>query len=184
MGAIFLSGDATNGQIAATTNDVIREQQASQITQVFKDDTGTRRVLLGKGADGFYGLKVSEEGTDVYSAGDSELIFNSNNNVFKIVDEGTVILPDVSAGSSQMVSYTHNLGFIPAVVSFVDIGGFAFPIPYLNITGTAPITIDHAVTISLLSESTITFTIVQATASVATLGNLPVKFYLLQETAN
>lgn len=35
--------------------------------QIFKDETGTRRIILGKLPDGTYGLVISKTGIDVLS---------------------------------------------------------------------------------------------------------------------
>lgn len=113
------NSDRTNwGQI----NDMIRDLNAKERVQIFKDDTGTRRVLLGKGASGFYGLKVSEEGVDVYTATDDQLIFNSSQNLFKIVRSSTGSVTVGSGDSYTTVTTTipHGLNFTPIVLGFVD----------------------------------------------------------------
>lgn len=79
------------------------------------------RVLMGsqvnKG-DGFY---VTKPGIDVTSANsDADFIFNSNQNVFKIVG---VIVGDVIVPSSPPtgVSVTaHGLGYTPVVIGFIQ----------------------------------------------------------------
>jgi hypothetical protein len=78
---------ATNdlNSIVTQINTNLLDLKNNEVTTVIKDDTGTRRVLLGKGADGFYGIKVSKVGNDVYSAADDDLIFSSSFNNESIV---------------------------------------------------------------------------------------------------
>jgi hypothetical protein len=179
---------ANYGQI----NDMLRELYSRDQLQIFKDDSGTRRVLLGRGANGFYGLKVSKEGFDVFTAADDELVFNSNQNVFKVVGQGTV---EVTSSGVAATNYTiaHNLGFSPTVVAFlnsVDIGGLAnnidIPLPtWLDISVNGDLAgnvvfgawIDHAV------DDTNYYIKIYNGTGVAT-DTYPVKYYLLQETAN
>lgn len=121
-------------------NNMIRDINAKEKVQVFKDDTGTRRVLLGKGADGFYGLKVSKEGEDVYTAANDQLVFNSDNNVFKIVKTDTVTLPlDYSDGSTTW-TIPHNLGFVPTYEVYLLYGSTRYQLPFINsfVVGTPP----------------------------------------------
>ncbi len=117
--------NSSSSQAAITNeiNNLQRELKNKDTVQVFKDDTGTRRVLLGKGADGFYGVKVSQEGNDVYDAADENLVFNSDNNLFKIhsVAEATLSVPNPwPATNTQTATVAHNLGYTPAVMAFVD----------------------------------------------------------------
>lgn len=114
MSTPYISGPADNGQLANSLNGVMRDVDAMKKVQIFKDDTGTRRVLMGRGPDGFYGLKVSQEGSDVYEAGDDELVFNSDQNVFKIIATGTDTFPSMAvapaAGDATSGSLTINTG--------------------------------------------------------------------------
>lgn len=95
-------------------------------TKIFKDDTGMRRVLLGKGKDGFYGIRVSKPGFDVYTAADDELILTSENNLFKIVETGTVVVNKLAGDTDGGTSVAHGLGYAPMVFAFgVQTGGTA-----------------------------------------------------------
>lgn len=111
---------------------MIRDLNKRERVDIFKDDAGTRRVLLGKGSNGFYGLKVSPEGVDVYTATDDQLIFNSDQNVFKIdtiltgsiaVDFALAAGPGADAGFSQTSTNSlvlpHGLSHIPVVSIFM-----------------------------------------------------------------
>jgi len=60
-----------------------------------------------------YGLKVSKIGVDIGTASEDELLLTTRQKVFKVLNEGTL---DVSSGTA---SYTHNLGYNPAVLGYI-----------------------------------------------------------------
>jgi hypothetical protein len=60
-----------------------------------------------------YGLKVSKLSVDVGTASEDELLLTTRKKVFKVLNEGTL---DVSSGTA---SYTHNLGYNPAVLGYI-----------------------------------------------------------------
>jgi len=120
-------------------NDLARDIKSKERVTIYKDDAGTRRVLEGKGADGFYGLKVSPAEVDVYTATDDQLIFNSGQNVLKIVQTGTATIPSTTIPSTttngtSSVIITHNLGFKPVVIAYVtDTYGNLSPLPAFTV---------------------------------------------------
>lgn len=79
-----------------------------------------RLLLLADGLDFF--LKISEDGIDVLNANDDQLIFNSNNNLFKIVDKGIATVPLGFNANGTSVSgsdnVTHSLGVEPLVLAW------------------------------------------------------------------
>lgn len=197
MSTPYLNGDASNAQLAGTTNDILRQQEASKVTQIFKDDTGQRRVLLGKGSDGFYGLKVSQEGIDVYTAEDDQLVFNSNNNVLKVVDSGTATIPasSLSTGASQYNSTTadidipHSLGFAPIVLAFLDLSGSSSPMSmpfvyYDSVQTTTFVQSSYGVTSDVNSFGFSRYSVAYNQTVAFNWSAVSVKYYLLQETAN
>jgi hypothetical protein len=188
---------ANNTQINKLAADV----RGSKVTQVFKDATD-RRVLLGRGKGDFYGLKVSKPGVDVYDATDSQLIFNSDQNVFKIVGEGTA--SDVGFTTTAFASnhnlqggattITHNLGFKPIVIAFlVNNDAGLTPLPYVanNYKGlSTPGFVTQTIRIQSVTDTTFQIyrdQYVNAYSSgVDVLFTMPsntYKYYLLQETA-
>lgn len=193
MSTPFLTGDATNGQLASGLNDILREQQNSQITQVFKDDTGTRRVLAGRGADGFYGFKVSKEGVDVYTATNEQLIFNSDSqSIFNIIDSDTVSTPTLSiADPGAAYSYNlatttiaHGLSYTPTIFAYIDLGGSFLPLPYTTyLTGSGGAS---WYTYSVQTDATNVYISVEALTFDRAVSEpaYPLKYFLLQESAN
>lgn len=120
------SREANNNQV----NSLARDFRSKERTQIFKDDAGTRRVLLGKGADDFYGLKVSQEDVDVYSAADNELVFNSNQNVFKVVAQGTTSVTYTANDTVYTSVVPHGQSNIPIVNAYFANSGARVSIPY------------------------------------------------------
>lgn len=195
MGVSFVSGQASNGDIANSLNAAIREQNAMQQTQIFKDDTGTRRVLLGKGADDFYGLKVSQPGEDVYTAEDDELVFNSDNNVLKIVFSGTAAqtVASLAQDATDTVTVAHNLGYIPAAIIYLNGTGSTYLTADRHYT--PPVTVPVKVGATYypgvihtfeLDSTNIYFKVTNSSAAtpITDIGTVNWKYYLLQETAN
>lgn len=195
--------NSNSSQPAVTNkiNDVSRELQSLKEVQVFKDDAGTRRVLMGRGANGFYGLKVSKEGFDVYDAALGDLVFNSDNNIFKIIDVVDIDYPETSgtqntAGVENSVNQAivaHGLSSTPAYVAFATSGGgtggyTSLPNSFFssNFSGTAlmygyiDVEIDET-NIIVNNWSIIINTAASAASHVSSSGT--VRIYLLQETA-
>lgn len=133
MGNTPTNSESSASQVTNQINGVARDLQALQTTQIFKDDTGTRRVLLGKGADGFYGLKVSKAGTDVFDGNAEDMVFNSNNNIFKIVDTGTASVAFAADGTTETTTIAHGLSYKPIVFAFIDQNGISQILPSVGV---------------------------------------------------
>lgn len=154
-------------------NQNLLEIKGREVTEFFKDDTGTRRVMLGKGKDGFYGLKVSQEGSDVYDATNDQLVFNSDNNVFKIVDSQLV---EVSASGDT--SFNHGLSYTPSIVAYLDYDGTGsnlWPLPFIQQSG-------GSITVLITVRVTPSAVILNSNQTLSTPASI--RYYLLQETAN
>lgn len=101
------------------------------------------QILVGRQTDGFgtgidYGIKVSQQGIDVRTATNDQLVMSSAFNMFKIVGVYTLdIYHDGTSGTSQFASITHNLGYVPAIVPYVGANGTGFynPLPYIAAYG-------------------------------------------------
>jgi hypothetical protein len=172
---------ANNTQINKLAADV----RGSKVTQVFKD-AKDRRVLLGKGKNDFYGLKVSKPGFDVYSTADENLVFNSNNNVFKIVDSGVVDLVVTNPSTSATAVYNHNLGYKPAFVAFADIIGnqYSLPLPTFDIYGTGSGTVLNFQKAIQADSSTTQLLFSYYAASAQPTTTYKIRYYIFKETAN
>ena len=149
------------------------------------NDGTVNRVSLGLLSDGSYGLKVSPENVDVLTADDSELIFNSSQNVFKIVLTDTVTLTRGASDDFQAVTYDHNLGYVPAMIAFLDYTGAKMPLPQTYINQTSGI-VNEIIKVQDIGTSQVVFEAIAPTAGsrYGSAQTYTIRFYLLQETAN
>lgn len=105
-------------------------------TNIIKDKTGTPRVLIGEQEDGFgtgedYGIKVSQEGFDVTTTTDDNLVMSSAFNMLKIVASGEVTITDAGfnhgTGSQNLIlaqtTFAHGLGYTPGIIVYDTVPG-------------------------------------------------------------
>lgn len=188
-----INSDSSSAAVSNTVNGLNREIQGMQTTQVFKDDTGTRRVLLGNGPDSFSGIRVSKPGIDVYTATNPELLLNSDNpSVFNAVDSDVVSTPALSIASPGAAydydvatnTIAHGLSYIPAVFAFLNIGGSYVPIPYTGYVSSGAGA--SWITYSVQTDGTNVYIITEALTFNRAVSEteIPVKYFLLQESAN
>lgn len=140
-------------------------------------------------------MKVAKAGFDVLTAPNEDLIFNSSQNIFKIVDSNSITFNKPAANWLGTGIYTHNLGYVPAVIAFVQNSGTLTQIPLHT-----PVQIGYgadngkiALSIypDLITSTNITFRCFTPSMS-GPFGNInydqsidiTIKFYLLQESAN
>ncbi len=117
--------DALNGKLTF-------EQGKNRI--IGRDENNIARLIItGNGTE--FSMKISELDTDVINADDDDLIFNSDNNIFKIVSKGTTTLTSPnSIGSSSNVSVAFSTGTKPIVFAFASLTptGTRFPLPIIQ----------------------------------------------------
>lgn len=179
--------------------------QANDDNLVYKDDFSTKtyfdnttaRIVEGLLPDSTYGMWVSQPGIDVRTANPNlpgNLVFNSNQDIFKIANKFTSDFSVTSGSGSSFGSVTitinHNLGYTPLIQSFVNIttvsGGSPglYPLPYLNLVqggGTTNVlVVASAVIVETITSTQAIFsaTIQAGTQTIA--GTLIC--YVLQET--
>jgi hypothetical protein len=143
-------------------------------------------------------IRVAKDGFDAQTGLDSNMIFNSEQNVFKIVKIISYTTPAVinfsnpgvgNFGSNTQVIATlpHGLGYAPLIVPYMDLGGSGFaPLPYTTYFSAATnralwYTFDAKVT---ETNVLLSFSSMQYNESAAVVPGFIFKFYLLQETAN
>ncbi len=145
-----IPSSTARGQMQLGAPNIFTDSPGRRI--LTQDDNQVNVVSMGNiGLDSsgtqLWGLKVAKPGVDVTTATDSQLVFNSQQNVFKIVKEGTVpiLISYVHDVSRPDLAYSygtvqHSLGFTPLVVaSFAEVtasgGPFAgAPLPFMNFT--------------------------------------------------
>lgn len=88
----------------------------------FPDTNGIGIAQFGQFPDGSTSLKIAQAGVEVATAPNSELIFNSNQDIFKIVDKFTTPFSFTSGSGASVTSIivTHNLGYQPLIFSSVS----------------------------------------------------------------
>lgn len=171
-----------NAQIIANdgTYDIIKLGLLStgKYGLVFNNGSNNK-MYLGQDASNNYVFKVAKDGFDADTTGNANLIFNSSQNMFKIVATGTATIP-TSGTNTASVSVAHGLSFIPAFTAFVLVSGNYNTVPLVNINATT------GAIISLYSgwsdATNINFNVIVPGGTVP--STTPVKYYLFQETAN
>lgn len=175
-------------------NQNIAQLKVDEQTKIVKDDAGTRRILLGKGKNGFYGLKISQEGTDVYDGDDLDMVFNSDNNLFKIVDSGTVTLTGGTVAANDTTAFTsplinHSVGEPPVVLAFYGSDEILAPwggdkIDTWSDVGTHFEIIRFYSQIIESTATTVQFQVLfkNAEGSTTTFDDILIKYFILQET--
>jgi hypothetical protein len=172
-------------------------------TTTFYDDNNSR-VLLGQLPDGTYGMWVSQPGYDVTNADaavNNELVFNSNQDIFRISETGSVNFQDAGStlgpltGSVASESYTFTKSYSqpPVIMAFSTIpsSDLYTADEYFNFTGFFPL--DASITtytdINSMSITTtkVTFNMSVANNSASNTYTYPswntvVQFYVLQQT--
>lgn len=167
--------------------------------QIIVEDSNEPRVMMGNHATFGEGFYVSKDGTNVKTnTNPANLIFNSSQNVFKIVatGSGTVAGVDNSAsgnwaayGATNVTTIPHGLSFIPSLLCYVT-GGTSFFGTQYRLTP-CPTLFNAALGFPWQEyvDATIDATNVYVRYAVcpgsnASARSATFKYYLLQETAN
>lgn len=184
---------------SAGDNQLILKDTYNQ--RIYYDADGTPTVLLGQRESVTpiqLGLFVSQPGIDVTQATDEQLIFNSGQDVFKIVGTGTITTSSYSitdpgvgtynnfGGTNQFIEF--DLDFVPGFIGFVQANSSVeFPVPWISMatggsgTGFTLRTIQMFIIGDRLEVSDIT--LATGTSVAMSVTGLPVRYYLIQETA-
>lgn len=109
------------GQIDAVQNGRLRIEK--ERNRMIVNDGSTDILLAGLRLDGLIAVEVAQEGFDVKTATDDQLVFSSRFNLFKIVDRGEIpiTMPAVANGTAEIVSeiVEHDLGYSPLVLAWI-----------------------------------------------------------------
>lgn len=178
-----------NIYVDSGSNQIIVSKTDNQVT--------TNQVLMGNQPTFGEGFFVTKPGIDVAQANSTEdFVFNSNQNVFKIVKSGTLRSPALSLSdpgvgvfdtTAAASSVPHDLGYIPAIISYVFQPGQTYePMPFNSSNGAGNAARWYTMT-SVVSVVEVYFRIealvFHQSFSIAE-GDFTMKYYLLQETAN
>lgn len=184
----YIGGNADLQETINETNAIAREVNAREVVQVFKDDTGTRRVILGKTGDGQYGLKVSKPEYDVFEAANNDLIFNSQQNVPKIVSSGNLTITASTGTSTTDIVDISGLGLTspPLIICAAQTPASAatyHPMPFINSPGTTTEVIGTAWVNFVDLTKDITFQVRLGASASGYAGDWTFRYYVLQESA-
>lgn len=199
---ILNSADDVSQRMAQGTNGVQNTNDLDEVDglqfrerQIVAVQDGENKAAFGfYGAANKFGLKVAQDGFDVLTAADDELIFNSEQNTFKIVKIVYTTLADFSlttgagvwADTTVTTDTAHELSYIPIPVSFYQAGGGTYqPLPYvaMNTVGGAPYWYQIRVEVTGTNVK-VKETAVGYNTTFSTGGTRVIKTYLLQETAD
>lgn len=164
--------------------------------QIIVEDANEPRVLMGDQATFGEGFYVTKDGFNAKTETNAaNFIFNSSQNMFKIVSTGTAIVTvptPISSGTVLTTTVAHNLGVKPAFSAFVDIPiGDGSAVLQGKLTGVPAFLIKSTGSISIAAtvdvDTTNIYFRVANTAGTGVTGVDGVwtfKYYLLTETAN
>lgn len=133
-------------------------------------------------------LRVAKDGFDATTADSSNLIFNSEQNVLKIVGSGTSTITKSANTAFNASSISHGLNFIPAVIAFVfdSSSGTYQPVQYSLVdqsSGATAVLVSYIINSSVLQFTVTTPSYSGAGGPYGQVISYTIKYYLLQETA-
>lgn len=116
-------------QVSGLLGDTLRMGSISMVGKegsLLVTDDSNKRVLVGNQTDGSQGITVSKPGYDADILRPDTLVFNSNQNVLKIVVSDTYTFSGYSSIAASNVETQnnlifHGLGYVPAYALFVKI---------------------------------------------------------------
>ena len=186
---------ATSGFLKTANGQILGNNGTNNVGLFGFDDTGTMVV------------KVAKPGYDANSATNDQLVFNSSQNVFKIVDKLTTTIPSFSlaAGAGnrfKIITIPHLQSSTPLVEIYVQsylvnfsVGGFIsstytpLPVVYDGSPNTYvfpaadmssyPLTIRYAV-----DSTNIYIQASYASTAATTVNDIPVTYFIKQESAS
>lgn len=179
---INIQPDSPDSQKWAFVNQNF-QSLANALNPLQISDGSNNRVLIGKDSTGSYVMKVSKANYNAFDASADNLIFNSGQDILKVVSTGTTsINANATAGIPIEVTIAHGLSFVPIPLVFMNNGGNYYPLPTYTGLGTSGGNIAFNNWIDCATTSSnlvISFT----SGSTANWGTFTFKYYLLQESA-
>lgn len=181
--------DATTGSLSVLERQILAKQD------------GTNKAIFGfLDINNRFGIKVAPDGTDVLTATDNQLIFNSEQNVPKFIRPPEITNVSFSGLSKSAVGvYTsgnttqiaHGLDHVPIVIADAFFTDFYTPLPGVvgnAVSGSGAYLAEvevHWTVDSFYVYFTALCRLWIMVAGVATMPafDIPIKYYLLQESA-
>lgn len=180
-----------------TGNLVVQEgilpDGATGIRIVDKQQIGLAQ--FGRDKYGVTALKIAKDGYEVSTANNDQMIFNSSQNIFKIVDTDTITLSHTVVAAPTTTTTTtkvHGLGYIPGMLAFITLDPVIMSGALANSTVPNPYPILYIVgggsTLTLAGQAEVYLDELNVYFTLRTFGvgngtyNCSAKFYLFQET--
>lgn len=169
-------------------------KQANGLFSLLFNNGSNNVMLVGQDSTGAYVVKIGKNGQDPVTAPDSELIFNSNQDTFKIATIVTYNFNFTASGYLAGTQYTvpHNLGYVPLIQGFATLTSAPgatgnYPLPYIyTVTQTptipAAFLIGGIINVQGVDDNNIYVGVGLGSSGETIAGTL--KFYVLQETAS
>jgi hypothetical protein len=202
VGNILEIGVQSDETLATTYKDssgFVISKATAQTHTWFDKTANIGRVLAGTLPDGTYGMWVSQTGVEVTKATPDKLTFNSNQDVFKIIKIDTVTFPALGAASPPGTLYQDftldvNTGVSstnPLIINAYTLVNSSYQqLPIVETIADAnAIPTSGGIFYSLkassyLSDGFIHISIYGINYDISPLPSFPIKYYVLQETAN
>jgi hypothetical protein len=168
-------------QMAAAINNNFAQLDQEGVKKIYGGSDGVPRIFI----DGTTGvIKVAPEGTDVTTADDSVLMFNSTQKNLKIVATGTLDVDanGVTAGVPKTTTFTHDLGYVPIPLVFFTPDGYYRQLPF-GLKSTAAGNVVFTTWIECWTNTTQLGVDFIGGAS-GDYGSFTMRYYLLRESAN
>jgi hypothetical protein len=117
----------TGQQAMETANGKLRFEEGKN--RIVGRDAGNvaRLLILADGDD--FKMRVSKAGSDVLTAGNEQLVFNSDNNLFKILATDSITVTKPAGERTGMASVQHGLAAPPLVIAFGNQAGTSTLLP-------------------------------------------------------
>lgn len=156
-----------------------------------RDENGFIRLIIFGDGQEFY-MRITPPGVNVLDASDDNLVFNSDNNLFKILHtdtlEFTLDAADASAVSVTTESVDHSFSFVPGLFIFLEApDGYSYPMPtYLNVITSVSGSNPGSVLFDSWIEGSVNIddvTVVGVNPLQFERGPFQARYYLVQETS-
>ena len=173
------------------TNSIVQGRLPNDLGygQIFYDPNGLAKIYMAVDPDGNPIMKVAKDGKDATTGSDADMIFNSAQNVFKIVkimDISVAAVSQSGAGESFVsASSPHGLSQTPIVMGFVTVVGERSMMPYTSHSGVGGgVVIRSQIVYADATNVTVLSSVVSTVAGTYSIPAFTAKVYVLQETAN
>lgn len=124
--------DVVNENLTNIVNEMNRTDTQNSIgrkvngTDYYYDSNGVNYMQIGEQSDGSQGVRIAQQGIDLGTATNNQLVFNSSQNIFKIANKimtnipSFVISSGTPSGGFTSLTVAHGLTITPIVQAYVQ----------------------------------------------------------------